>query len=80
LDGLDEAAATGMLVFHAGTTIDPDGTARTAGGRVLSVVGRGADLATAGSAAAAAADLVRAPGLQRRHDIGSQAIAAVAGR
>jgi phosphoribosylamine--glycine ligase len=69
IDGIDEAAAGGALVFHAGTTRDADGTVRTAGGRVLSVVGRGADLATAREAADAAADRITAPGLQRRHDI-----------
>ena len=80
IDGLDEAAARGALVFHAGTSIDPDGTVRTAGGRVLSVVGRGADAVVAGRAAGAAAELVTAPGLQRRHDIGTQPVAAGAGR
>jgi phosphoribosylamine---glycine ligase len=67
--GLEDATATGALVFHAGTTRDADGTVRTAGGRVLSVVGRGADLAAARDAAQAAARLIEAPGLQRRHDI-----------
>jgi phosphoribosylamine--glycine ligase len=69
IDGLSEAAAAGALVFHAGTSRDPDGTIRTAGGRVLSVVGRGVDLAAARSVAAAAADLIQAPGLQHRTDI-----------
>jgi phosphoribosylamine--glycine ligase len=57
-------------VFHAGTTRDPDGTFRTAGGRVLAVVGRGTDLEAARRAATDAADMIRADGLQRRHDIG----------
>jgi phosphoribosylamine---glycine ligase len=70
IDGIDEAAATGALVFHAGTTIDPDGAVRTAGGRVLTVVGRGPDVETAADAADRAADRISAPGLQRRHDIG----------
>ena len=66
IDGLDEAATDGVLVFHAGTSRDPDGTVRTAGGRVLAVVGRGGDLAAAASSAHAAADRIHAPGLQRR--------------
>jgi phosphoribosylamine--glycine ligase len=70
IDGIDEAAATAALVFHAGTTIDPDGEVRTAGGRVLTVVGRGPDVKTAADAADRAADRISAPGLQRRHDIG----------
>ena len=70
ITGFAEAAAAGVLVFHAGTTRDADGTFRTAGGRVLSVVGRGEDLAAAAAAAATAADRLEAPGLQRRHDIG----------
>jgi phosphoribosylamine--glycine ligase len=80
IDGLDEAAATGALVFHAGTAFDPDGTVRTAGGRVLSVVGRGADLSAARVAAMAAVEQIQAAGLQHRTDIGLQAVAAGAGR
>ena len=78
--GLDDAAATGALIFHAGTTLDRDGTVRTAGGRVLAVVGRGADLAAARDAATTAAERIQAPGLQRRHDIGLEAVVAGAGR
>ena len=70
IEGLDDAVAAGALVFHAGTARDPDGLFRTAGGRVLTVVGRGADLEAARALAESAADLIHAPGLQRRHDIG----------
>jgi phosphoribosylamine--glycine ligase len=69
IEGLDDAAATGALLFHAGTSRDPDGTVRTAGGRILSVVGRGRDLESARDAAMIAAALISAPGLQRRHDV-----------
>jgi phosphoribosylamine--glycine ligase len=78
IQGLDAAAAAGALVFHGGTTRDADGSIRTAGGRVLAVVGRGPDLAAARSAATTAADRIEWPGSQRRNDIGAQpAIAAV---
>jgi phosphoribosylamine--glycine ligase len=70
IEGLDDAAATGALVFHAGTTIDPDGAVRTAGGRVLTVVARGADAAGARSAAVAAVRRIHGSGLQHRTDIG----------
>jgi phosphoribosylamine---glycine ligase len=70
IDGLAEATATGALVFHAGTTRDGDGTFRTAGGRVLTVVGGGRDLTAARTAAMDAADRIHAPGLQHRTDIG----------
>ena len=70
IEGLDDARATGALVFHAGTTRDDDGTVRTAGGRVLTVVGRGADLEAARALAERAADAIAFDGLQRRHDIG----------
>jgi phosphoribosylamine---glycine ligase len=69
IEGLARATATGALVFHAGSSRDADGTVRTAGGRVLAVVGRGPDLDGARMAATTAADLISAPGLQRRHDI-----------
>lgn len=67
--GLDEATAGGALVFHAGTRRDPDGTYRTGGGRVLAVVGQGADLAAARDAAERAIGRITFAGLQRRHDI-----------
>ena len=69
--GLADAEATGALVFHAGTARDGDGTFLTTGGRVLSVVGRGPDLAAAREAATRAAEHIHAPGLQRRGDIGA---------
>jgi phosphoribosylamine--glycine ligase len=74
IDGLPEAAARGGVVFHAGTSRDPDGRYRTGGGRVLTVVGRGPDLATAQRQAELAADAISWPGLQRRHDIGATGV------
>ena len=68
----------GGLVFHAGTAATADGWT-TNGGRILTVVGRGADLAAARSAADRAADAIAFPGLQRRHDIGG-AVAGVLAR
>jgi phosphoribosylamine---glycine ligase len=81
IHGTDRAEATGALVFHAGTSIDADGTTRTAGGRVLAVVGRGPDLADARVQAERAADAIAWDGLQRRHDIGIEpAVPAGVGR
>lgn len=57
------------LAFHAATALD-GGTWRTAGGRVLTVVGRGADLAAARAAAYAAARTVHFEGAQWRPDMG----------
>lgn len=59
------------LVFHAGTS-DADGPLVTAGGRVLNVVGQGPDVATARSAAYAAADRIRFRGKQHRRDIAAE--------
>jgi phosphoribosylamine--glycine ligase len=69
IDGLDRARATGATVFHAATRAR-DGGWETAGGRVLTVVGRGPDLAAAVDAAERAAREISWPGMQRRHDIG----------
>ena len=69
IDGIDAAIASGALVFHAATQGADDGW-RTAGGRVLTVVGRGPDLTTARETAERAADRISWPGMQRRHDIG----------
>jgi len=65
----DALAQPGALVFHAGTAIR-DGSLVTAGGRVLSVVGRGATLAEAANVAYGAAAKVSFGGLQCRRDIG----------
>ena len=70
IEGLHAARAARTLVFHSGTARDDDGGYRTAGGRVLTVVGRGADLGAARDHAESAADLISFDGLQRRHDIG----------
>ena len=40
-----------VILFHAGTSVDPDGTLRATGGRVLAVTGIGADRELARSAA-----------------------------
>jgi phosphoribosylamine--glycine ligase len=70
IDGLDDAATAGALVFHAGTAMGTDGGFITAGGRIVTVVGRGADIDAAREHAGSAADLVRFPGVVRRRDIG----------
>jgi phosphoribosylamine--glycine ligase len=67
--GLGFAEAAGALVFHAGTSALPGGRFATAGGRILSVVGRGPDLAAARRQAEAAADRIAFAGMQRRNDI-----------
>ena len=74
ITGLVQAQAAGALVFHGGTTRDDTATHRTAGGRILTVVGRGPDLAAARAQAETAADLVAFEGVQRRHDIGADAV------
>jgi phosphoribosylamine--glycine ligase len=64
-------------VLHAGTTRRDDGTIVSSGGRVLSVVGTGADLAAARDAAYAVMSSIRLPGSHFRTDIG---LAAAEGR
>jgi phosphoribosylamine--glycine ligase len=64
-------------VLHAGTTRREDGTIVSSGGRVLSVVGTGPDLAEARDAAYTAIKSIRLPGSHFRSDI---ALAAATGR
>ena len=68
IGGLSDDVFDGF-VFHAGTSRDEAGTWRVRGGRVLTVVGRGRDLAAARTAAERAAQAISFAGLQRRHDI-----------
>jgi len=79
--GLENAAANGALVFHAGTIGRPQGGFGTSGGRVVTIVGRGRRLEDARENAEKAADAISWDGMQRRHDIGSDAArpAALAG-
>jgi phosphoribosylamine---glycine ligase len=79
IDGVMAARGAGALVFGAGVDLDATGRWRTAGGRVLTVVGRGADVAAAADAAYAAADHVVVDGRQLRRDIGRAAVAAGVG-
>lgn len=72
IEGVDDAAAQGALVFHAGTALK-DGNLVTNGGRLLGVTATGASLAEARSAAYAAADRIRIPGARRREDIALEA-------
>ena len=68
--GLGEALAQpGVLLFHAGTALQ-DGRLVTAGGRVLSVVGRGSTLSEAARSAYSAVGRVQFDGVQYRRDIG----------
>ncbi|MEZ5316468.1 MAG: phosphoribosylamine--glycine ligase [Vicinamibacterales bacterium] len=76
IGGVAEAEAMpGTLVFHAGTRLG-DGGLLTAGGRVLTVVGRGATFADARRRAYDAAAAIRFEGMQFRRDIGVKALEA----
>jgi phosphoribosylamine--glycine ligase len=71
--GLEEAGRVeGVKVFHAGTT-KRDGGFYTAGGRVLGVTARGADLATALRRAYEAVGKTGFEGMHYRKDIGARA-------
>jgi phosphoribosylamine--glycine ligase len=72
--GLDEAERLpGVSIYHAGTA-ERDGRLVTAGGRVLTVVGRGADFREAIDRAYAAVALIDFDGMQFRRDIGRKAL------
>lgn len=62
--------AEGEGVLHAGTARRDDGAVVSSGGRVLSVVGTGSDLASAREAAYARIGSIRLPGSHFRSDIG----------
>jgi phosphoribosylamine--glycine ligase len=71
--GLAEAAGLeGVEVFHAGTAM-ADGTVVTSGGRVLTVVGRGADFKAAIARAYAGVGRISFDGAFYRKDIGRRA-------
>jgi phosphoribosylamine--glycine ligase len=59
------------LVFHAGTVDGPGGALYTRGGRILTVVGQGPDLAGARERAYANVGRIRFEGMHYRRDIGA---------
>lgn len=65
----DALTVPGVVVFQAGTVID-EGRLVTAGGRVLSVVGRGATVAAARAQAYQGVDRIHFAGMQVRRDVG----------
>jgi phosphoribosylamine--glycine ligase len=69
ISGLD-AVPSDVIVFHAGTKQSENGTVVTSGGRVLTVVGRGADLAEARERAYAGVLTISFNGAHYRRDIG----------
>ena len=74
IDGIEQAEAIpGVSVYHAGTAIR-DGRLVTAGGRVLTVVGRGPDFGEAISRVYAGLRPIRFDGMQFRRDIGKKAL------
>ena len=74
IEGIDQAEAIpGVAVYHAGTA-QRDGQLLTAGGRVLTVVGRGADFGEAIARAYAGVMKISFDGMQYRRDIGRRAL------
>ena len=73
IHGLADAEAMGALVFHAGTAMKA-GKLVTNGGRVLGVVGRGADISSAVDAAYAAAAKISFKDAYYRKDIAHRAL------
>jgi len=72
--GIDAAEAIpGVAVYHAGTTLR-GGQLVTAGGRVLTVVGRGNGFTEAIARAYAGVLQISFDGMQYRHDIGRKAL------
>jgi phosphoribosylamine---glycine ligase len=76
ISGLESAEALpGVAVYHAGTA-RRNGTLVSAGGRVLTVSGRGTDFTEAIARAYAAVAAISFDGMQYRRDIGRKALAA----
>jgi len=74
ITGIEEAdRLEGIKVFHAGTSAR-DGAFYTAGGRVLGVTARGADIATAVARAYQAAGKIQFEGMHYRKDIAARAL------
>ena len=74
ISGLEALAGRDdVMVFHAGTIKNSSGEVVTAGGRVLTVVGRGNDLEEAWEKAYEGVKKISFPGMHFRRDIGARA-------
>jgi phosphoribosylamine---glycine ligase len=74
IEGIDDALRVpGAYVLHAGTGTDRGGRLVSTGGRVLNVVGTGADLRAARTVAYQAAERIRMRGGWFRRDIAAEA-------
>lgn len=75
ISGLDKAEAEeDIVVFHAGTRTDRDGSLVTSGGRVLAVTGIGQTLRSARRRVYTAARDIKFAGLHMRTDIGAKGL------
>ena len=72
IEGVEDAEATGALVFHAGTAVQ-DGRLVTNGGRVLNVTAVGETVGEARARAYEAVELVDFAGVRYRTDIAARA-------
>lgn len=72
IEGLDQIEDA--VVFHAGTARNEAGDWVTNGGRILGVVGLGADIAEARTKAYAQAELIQFEGKHQRTDIAAKAL------
>ena len=72
INGLEPAAETGAVVVHAGTAVDAEGRLVSSGGRVLCVVGMGADLDLARERAYAGIGRIDLAGSFYRTDIAAR--------
>ncbi len=73
IGGLDVGTTDGTMIIHAGTGLDSEGRVISTGGRVLAVVGTGAELATARHAAYATMARLELSGSFYRTDIARRA-------
>lgn len=75
ISGLDKAAETGAMVFHAGTKQSENGDILANGGRVLNVTALGDSVSEAAKSAYQAVNAIDFPTGFYRKDIGWRAIA-----
>jgi phosphoribosylamine--glycine ligase len=73
INGIEEAEATGALVFHAGTALR-SGRIVSAGGRVLNITATGDTVAEARETAYEAVEAIEFPGAHYRRDIAERGI------